>query len=196
MNLNFLTAAKLRIVLSITIGLILVVSIGIFYVAYGQLGKSAIETGDQVASAKESQNTLQRLQVLKKDLESKQAIIDKTNHIVADSQNYTYQDRIISDITTYASRANLKITNITFAASPGAVGTPPAQGAAVPAAGLKTATISVTVANPVNYKDILNFLHYIEQNLTKLKLSKVSLQKSGEGDGVTTDVLSLEVYVR
>jgi len=195
MNLSFLTASRLRIILSVTMGLILFVAIGIFYLAYGMLGKSATETGDQVASARDSQNTLERLQTLKKDLESKQAIIDRTAQITASSQSIAFQTRIISDLTAYAERAHVSISNWSFDAGQPATSGTGAAGT-VPAGGLSTRNLSVTLANPVNYTDYLNFLHYIEQNLTKLKISKVNLQKSSDGNGITTDILNIEVYVK
>lgn len=202
------TPAKLRLILSIAFGLILVAGAAIFYLAYTQLSKTAVDTGEQVASAQNSQTTLQKLEALRKELNSKREIINKTSQVTADSQNYAYQDRLINDLTIYASRANLEISNISFSAqnsgagesaAPAAAATPaPAagEGAAAPASsGLRKATVDITLKNPVDYRNLLNFLHYVEQNLMKLKISKVSLTKAESGS-VTTDILNLEVYIR
>lgn len=203
------TPAKLRIILSATFVLILIAGAAIFYLAYTQLSKTAAETGEQVASARDSQTMLQKLKNLRQELDSKQGIINKVDQITADSQNYAYQDRLINDLTIYAARANMEISNISFSApGGGAAATPAATPAAAPAAtpgaegsaasqpaGLKKATVDITLANPVDYKNLLNFLHYIEQNLMKLKISKVTLTKA-EGDSVTTDILNLEVSIR
>lgn len=210
-----LTASRLRLILSIIMVLVIIAGTGIFYLAYSQLSKTAGETGEQAANAKQSQNTVERLQRLQSDLESHKDAANMTSQITADSQNYAYQDRLVNDLTIYASRANLKIRTISFTnqaagTSTGTTGgaeatpTPSADGAMggetptitqAPSASLNKATVDITLESPVNYQNLLNFLHYVEQNLTKLKVSKVSLTKSDATD-VTIDVLNLEVYLK
>lgn len=211
-----ITASRLRLILSITLALLIVVGGAIFYFAYSQLSKTAAETGQQAASARESESTIERLELLKTELEAKNNVVAMISEVSADSQNYYYQDRLVNDLTTYANRANLTITNISFsnaaAAAPsapvtteggtGSTATPgqaPAPtdttGTAPAVSSLRKATVDITLDNPVNYRDLLNFLHYIEQNLTKLKVSNVSMTKSDD-DNVSIDVLNLEVYIR
>lgn len=199
-NPNSLTPRKLRLILSAALGLTLILGVGLFYLAYGKLDAVAREAGQQVVESQSSQDLIQKLRRLRSELESKQDAIDRTARIVADSQNYSYQDQLINDLTTYANRAGLEISIITFADSQGSTGTTAAASSSAPAAtptpaGLKTASVAVTLRNPVNYRSLLNFFHYIEQNLTKLKINKVTISKS-TGDDVTTDILNLEVYVR
>ena len=86
-----LTASRLRILLMATLALILLIGGGLFYLAYSKLNQSATETGDKVAEARESQDTLQRLQTLKEDLETEKDTVFMTSQVVADSQNYAYQ---------------------------------------------------------------------------------------------------------
>ena len=199
-----LTPSRLRIVLFSTLVLIGILGQVLFYLAYTQLSKAAAETGERAASAKQSENTLSQLQVLQKELEEKKSIIDRTKQVTANNENYAYQDRLVNDLTLYANRAGLTITNISFtsgAATPapqastedGTMTTP--GGTTAPSAGLSKATVDITLANPVNYERLLNFLNYIEQNLTKLKVSKVGMTKSDASD-VTIAVLNLEVYVK
>lgn len=206
-----ITASKLRIILSGTLLLAIIAGGVIFYLGYTQLSKIAAETGERVATAKQSENTIQRLEALQAELESKSEAVHRATQVTADSEFYAYQDRLVNDLTTYASRANITITNISFATqanSTGAAGAPaptpaPAtDGAEAPApapeaggTGLSKATVDITLQNPLNYRDLLNFLHYIEQNLTKLKVSKVVMTKA-EGENVTIDALNLEVHLR
>jgi hypothetical protein len=195
-----ITPAKLRLILSICLFLILALNAGVFYLGYDRLRNIAGDVAQKVADANDSQDTIQELQKIKQDLEANQDVINKTARIAADGQDYRYQDQLVSDLTTYANRSGMTISNITF--STGTAGT---AGAAAPAAtpapatpvptGLKKTTVSVTLKNPTDYKSLLNFLHYVEQNLTRLKIANVTLTK-GEGDTVNTDVLSLEVYLR
>lgn len=193
-----LTPTRLRLILSISMALIIVGGVGIFYLSYKELSKTAAEVGVHAANARESQDTLQRLQSLKKELETKKDIIDMTSRVMASSENYAYQDLLVQDLTIYASRAHLTIKNINFSSpASSAPATPAAEGAPAPeaAAGLKKATVDITLETPVDYKSLLDFLHYVEQNLTKLKISKVVMTKS-ESDSVNIDVLNLEVYIR
>ncbi len=198
MKKRSLTPTKLRLIMSIMLVLILALTIGVFYLGYKKLDKIAVDVGVNVADANDSQNTLQELQKLKKDLETDQDVINKTSRIAADGQNYTYQEQVVSDLTAYAARSGMTISNITFSSGAGAGGAvaAPAPGPVEQApTGLKTTTISVTLKNPADYKGLLNFLHYVEQNLTRLKIANVTLTKSDK-DTVTTDVLNLEVYLR
>ena len=42
----------------------------------------------------------------------------------------------------------------------------------------------------------MNFIHYIENNLTKMQLSGVSLSKGKEGNNITVSALTIEVYLK
>jgi hypothetical protein len=202
-----LTPARLRLILSLTFALTLITGAAIFYFAFTQLSQTAAETGEKVLGAKNSQAMLQRLETLRKEIEAKRDVINKTAQITADSQNYAYQDRLINDLTIYANRANLEISNISFssgaggttapAAAPNPATTPAVEGGnmAQQPAGARKATVDITLKNPVNYRNLLNFFHYIEENLMKLKISKVTFTKA-DSDNVTTDILNLEVYIR
>lgn len=193
-----LTPSKLRILLSAALVAVIIAGGVLLYFVYNKLGQTAEETGSQVATAREGQNTLQRLQNLQQELDDRRDEINRASQVMANSQNYAYQDRLVSDLTVYANRANLSISNISFSGQGGSTGgtaAPSGGGAPTAAPGLKSTTVDVTLENPVNYRNLLNFLHYVEQNLTKLKVSKVTMTKS-EGSSVTVDVLSLEVYVR
>lgn len=193
-----LTPSRLRILLLVALVLTAIAGAGVFYLAYNRLSQTATEAGSQAASARESQNTLQRLQMLRGELEERRDTISTTSRVMANSQNYAYQDRLVSDLTVYANRANLSISNISFSgqASGGGGGDASAgENSAAPAPGLRKATVDITLQNPVNYQDLLNFLHYVETNLTKLRVSRVTMTK-GDADSVTVDSLNLEVYVR
>lgn len=193
-----LTPSKLRILLSVALVAAIIAGGVIFYFAYNKLSQTAEETGSQVASAREGQDTLQRLQNLQQELDDRRDEINRASQVMANSQNYAYQDRLVSDLTVYANRANLSISNISFSGQGNNAGGGDAttgEGAAATPSGLRSTTVDVTLDNPVNYRSLLNFLHYIEQNLTKLKVSKVTMTKS-EGSSVTVDALNLEVYVR
>lgn len=212
-----LTPVKLRLILSIMLFVTIGVSGGLFYFANSQLTTVANDVSHTAADAKASQNNIQALQTIQKELIKQQNTIKQVDNITADSQSYNYQNQIINDLNTYANRSGITITNIDFAASSSAAsGGTSAPSAAAPAAGsnattapagaaasgtegavsgLKLATISITLKTPIDYKSLLNFFNMIEQSLPKLQIAKVNLAKTTQGNGVTSEVLSIAVYI-
>jgi hypothetical protein len=58
-------------------------------------------------------------------------------------------------------------------------------------------TATVSLKNPVNYDAMLNFIHLVEQSLFRMQISQISLSQSqGDQGGLTSDILTIEVYVR
>lgn len=204
-----LNATALRAILTSTLVLIVAAGAAIFIYANKQLGAVAVEVSHATVDAASSDNNLSNLQMVERELVKQRDAIARTSSIVADSQSYQYQDQIIDDLNEYARRAKISITNLDFGASPdgtaapsatpapapagGTAGTPPATPTAV---GVKSTTVSVTLANPVNYNDLLTFVRLIEQNLTKMQISKLSLSADQSTGGVTSDSLTIEVYIK
>ena len=54
----------------------------------------------------------------------------------------------------------------------------------------------MSLQTPVNYRNFLNFLNYIEQNLTKMQIANVNLSRGETSSTVNTNALEIEVYVR
>lgn len=196
-----MTAQKLRLLLFVGIALLIALSAAGFWFAHKQLVGFAEEVRTTTAIANASTQDLANLQSLKTQLAEDADTVERTKSIVADSQYYAYQDQIIKDINTYANRAGVTITGYTFntaatgAASQAAASTPAAAGAQT-VAGLKSVSVSVAIKSPVKYNSIMNFIHAIEQNLTKMQLAGVSLTKDPQSDNVTANSLNLEVYTR
>jgi hypothetical protein len=194
-----LTPTSLRLILSVS----LFVVTGIGGVAFSflneNLARVAVDVNHKVVDASASQNNLQTLQSIQRQLEEKKDVVERARSIVADSQSYQYQDQIITDLSDYAKRSNIEITNMDFSATTqaGAASktTPSTLTVPVPT-GVKSTSVSVTLKNPVVYNNLLQFVYSIEQNLTKMQVSKVGLSKDATGGGITSDLLTIEVYVR
>lgn len=199
------TAAKLRLVLSISLFAIPLVAGGIFYYIYGQLQNVAVNVSHTVVDAQSRQSSIQTLQQIQTELNNNKDVIAKANSIVADSQSYQYQDQILNDINGYAAKAGITITNVDFSSGStagGGTSTTPRTGtqqtpAITAPSGVKTVSVSVTMQNPIGYTNFLQFLRSIEDNLTKMQVQKISLSKgTGGGDSVSSDVLTIQVYTR
>lgn len=193
-----ITAARLRVMLTISMFVILAITTAVAMLAHAELQKVAVDVSHINADATASQNNIQTLQRIQQKLTNDKDVIDRTNSIVAESQSYQYQDQILADLKDYASKAGVTITTIDFSSPTTTPGTPPTGApATTPApAGVKSTSVSITLKNPIDYNNLLRFIASIEQNLTKMQISKVSLSKGTAGNEVTSDVLTIEVYIR
>ena len=195
-----MTAQKLRLLLLVGIALLIVLSAVGFWFAHKQLVSFAEQVRETTAVANASTQDLANLQALKTKLAEDADTVERTKSIVADSQHYAYQDQIIKDINKYENRAGITITGYTFNAATGGTSTPAPSAAATagtPAvAGLKSVSVSIAIKSPVKYSNIMNFIHAIEQNLTKMQLAGISITKDAQSDNVTANSLNVEVYTR
>lgn len=200
------TATTLRLTLSLSLLLITLLAIGGFYMTNGWLKSFATEVSHASADAQASHTTITTLQQLQERLADNREVIQRASNIVAESQSYQYQDEIIRDINNYASAAGVGITNYNFdtQASPnqgqsGAESAPAPEATPTPTpaapAGINSTHVSISLQNPVNYDNLLRFFHSIEQNLTKMQVTNISLAKD-EGIDVTSEDLVIEVYIR
>lgn len=192
-----LTATQLRMILSLSLFVITILAATGFYFVNSHLKTYAVEVSHVVVDANASRDNLQNLQKIEKQLNEDQDVVQKTNNIVAESQSYQYQDQIITDINDYATRAGIGITDINFSTTANTTQTaaPTTPTTPVPS-GVKSTSVAITLKNPINYDSLLRFLKSIEQNLTKMQVSRVNLSKDTSSNGVTSDILTLQVYVR
>lgn len=197
-----MTATRLRLILSVSLFAILLITGGVIFYIDQQLQAYAISVSHSVIDANASQDSVSTLQKIQQTLNDDKDIITKTNNIVADSKSYQYQDQIINDINGYAAQSGISITNIDFpstATTPTAGATSPTAGITTPTVaptGVKSTSVEVTIKNPVGYSNFLQFIHAIENNLTRMQIQKISLSKGSDGTSVSSDVLTLQVYVR
>lgn len=203
-------AVTMRIVLLVALIFILLLMGGGFYLAYSSLGKTAKEVSEVQTQAQSSDAKLQNLALLEKQLEDNSAIVDRAKQIVADSQSYQYQNQIINDLTYYANQAHIGITSFTFQDSAAASGssssgstssssTSTSSSSTPPAStvnGVKSTQVSIQISNNVAYQDFLHFLYLIEQNLTRMQVSDVTMSKGDNPNTVSAQSLNIEVYIR
>lgn len=203
-------AVRLRVVLLVMMFLLIGLAIVLGFFGLKYLNAQALEVQQVVYEAANGDQKLQRIQELSATLDNNQDAVERAKQIVAESKSYQYQDVIIRDLQAMASQAGVNITNFDFgsaaAGTGGTTSTPapaspaaPATPGAPVAAGLRSTTVNITLENPVDYKKLLTFIHYIEQNLTKMQISKVGLASASSTespDFISSETLSIEVYIR
>ena len=203
-NLFSSSAAGLRIALSGVLILTLALIGGGFYFAQHTLRSYAQETSILNSQANASTQNLSTLRALEQYLKEHDSDLKRASDVVAESNQYKYQDEIVSDISSFAASSGVTVTSFAFSTAtqttPATPATPLVPGATpttVPVSVTPT-TATVTLAQPIKYKNLLNFIHKIEQNVTRMQIASISLTRSdGGGDGsVSVNALNIEVYLR
>lgn len=195
-------ATTLRLLLIIALALILL-GIGVgFYLGYSSLKSVASETSKAQSEADASDQKLTQLQNTKLELEKNADIVKKAEQVVAESKSYQYQNQIINDLTTYANQSGMAIKSFTFSDSSsdssGQATQEQESGTSIP--NVNSVMVTVELGGDISYLATLNFVHLIEQNLTRMQISDLSLSggDTGQQDGAQeqTQTLNIEVYVR
>lgn len=195
-----LTASKLRVALSLLAILTLVGGIVGFFIAQSKLSDYATEVSQKVADSEAGQNSVQTLQQLEQELEARRDIVEKAQSLVAESQSYEYQDQVIQDLTEYASRTGVGISEFNFTQS-GTSGTASSGEQTTTAetadtSGIRSVFITVRLVTPTSYESLIRFIRSIENNLTRMQLSSINISNSDNSGNVTVDALNIEVYVQ
>lgn len=207
-----MTPTRLRLILSLALVVLGAAAAGAFAYGYTQLQTFAAEGQRLADEARISESSLADLAHIQTQLRENGPIVKKVAKLASTSKEYTYQDKIVEDIDRLAKEAGLSVKNVTFTeakATPTSSSAPAEGGTADPAASadtqtqaapqpiVNTRTATVTLDNPVGYDKFLNFIHLIEQSLFRMQVSQVSLARdSGGSGGVTSQTLSIEVYVK
>ena len=153
------------------------------------LSSQVVETDHAKIDADLSRTELQRSKTLQTYLDQNKAAIDKANTVVSETKTYQYQNQIVNDIESYASRAGVTILGYAF---------PLDTTAAKPdTTGLKSVSATIALQTPVNYTSYLKFIKYIEQNITKMQITDLSLIPDPDNANNIKDTsITLKVYVR
>lgn len=199
-----LSPVAFRSILISLMALLLALGVAGFYAAQSKLSDYAEEISSKVAEAESSKNSVERLKRLETELAQLSDARSRAKLILAESQSHRYQDEIIADLNRYASQSGVVISQINFQSN-----TPAAGGAATPApaqspgakaaprpSGASSSTVNVSLNPPIEYRNLLRFMRSIEQNLTKMQLSGISLAPGESGNTVSTDTLTIEVYIK
>ena len=208
--------------MSLLLGLLVTLTVVIAFFGMQQLDTRAEEVSKVVYEADNSEQKLNSIKSLRANMDSQPDAVRRAQQIVAESKSYSYQNLIVKDVMSMASRAGVEITNYTFsdpgeeaaggaapaatpqapaapATDPAAAATPPGMEGATPQIAqsqLKSVSFNITLKTPLEYTRLLKFIHYVEQNATKMQIATLTLSKGESSDTVSIDALTIEVYVR
>lgn len=203
------TRLRLYLFISMSLAIIAIVALVIYGVKY--LDAYAAEVNEKVYESTTSNDRLVEIRRQVEELEKNTTAAERAKQIVADSQSYRYQDVIVRDLHSFANKAGVRIINFDFTAGneaeqPAASSSTPATGAGEenaaatptqPTSQLRSTKVNITLDNPTNYRQLLQFIHYIEQNLTKMQIASITLSGSPENRSeIISESLTIEVYIR
>lgn len=208
MNKSFagqLTASKLRILLIVGVVLLLLAQGGLIVLGQNAISAYGQQVSSAVALSSSNEKTLRDLESVSLALKQRESTVNKSKQLIAskEDETYTYQNRIIQDISRYAEKAGLNATGFAFASdAPAASGASAAPAAAAPVAGAAAATgtpagvspvnVTVTFAEEGSYESFYKFLQLLEGNLLRMKIDGLKLSRPGEA-GASTGISSLTI---
>lgn len=196
-----LTASSARIVLALFLLIILAAMVAGSYFAYSFLSTTSKEVADMQTEASAVDMKIQNLLKLKDQLEKNPVATKKAEQIVADSKSYQYQNQIVNDLSIYAGKANVLIQSFTFqdgSTSAKSSSSSSQTNAKKPTSvsGVKSITVSIQLGDKVPYNNLLHFLYLVENNVTRMQISGVSISRGEQRGEVSAQSLELGVYVR
>src|SRR5687768_3952967 len=99
-----MTATKLRYILGGIIGLLTIVVIAGIWFLQSFLNQQVVTTDHAKIDAEVSLQEAQKLRKLQTEMASMKDIVARTKQIAATTEQYGFQDQVISDLSVYAER--------------------------------------------------------------------------------------------
>lgn len=213
-----LSANILRIILAVSLFIILAGAIAGFVFAHQKLTGYAVDISKKKVDAEASETVIQSLEAITKQLEDNAEVRETAGSLRLDDNHPEFS--VSRELRSIADRNNIKVTLTT--ASPttdGATTTPPATPSpteSVPVAPSDTFSITMAVRpkgkqafNETSFRDFLQFLRDLEQNLPKIKINGVRVSSGAvedsdssnpdetpDNNGISVEPISLEVYIK
>lgn len=196
-----INARTLRIILSILLVLVIGLGIAGFLAARNFLVQKSLDTAQTLADSEYAKKNVRSLSAAAQFINQHEEVEATAKNMVSESRSYVYQDKIIEDIIAIASRSGVTIESIDFTADAQAAGAATPGNASTPApSGLKQTNVVIALANPTRYDRLLNFIHAIEENKLKMRISKIGMtntqQQSDGHANVSSDVFTIGVYIK
>lgn len=211
-----LSASTVEKLLVVGVLLLIVTLVFIIYVMNGFLAEKAREADHAQTDAKISDTDLENMKRAGIKLDQEKTTVERTRKIIAESKLYLYQNEIVNDFQTYASGARVeKIIGFTFAQNSSTTTTttaskPASSGSAAPAAAGAGGTVPAS-AQPkgvhsiqttinfgeTNYQSMLKFIKFIEQNVTRMQITDLTLSPKAEDANILSNpTMIIQVYTR
>jgi hypothetical protein len=194
-----LKPTTLRLLLAIVMFLIATLATVGFIFAQKAIGAYAIEVSHKKTDATASENSLQTLKSIEKQLQEDRDIINKAKNIK--HNNSLPQFKAVEDVQNHARANGLSLSDISFetvSSTPTTPGTTPTS----PTSAAPAATIATPAVNGVSVTFIINggkvdinkfisFLHDIERSTPKMQISGISVKKGDSNSQIAVESMTV-----
>lgn len=187
MKKNSLTAVGLKRIFIGCMSLSIILLVLSFSWLSDMLRTQVMEADHKKIDADIARSNIDQLRFLETYLDDNKNIVNRAQAIVSEAGQY--QQQVVNDINAYAGRSGVTVLGYNFTNSAGA--------ASSKVSGTSVTQVTVTLANPIEYTSFLRFLMAIEQNLTRMQVTGVSLTPDTENPNqITNPQIGLEVYIK
>lgn len=186
-----LTAVGLKIILIVSMIVMIVILVFSFSWLSSMLESRHVEADHAKIDEEIARNNIEQLKHLDSYLADNQETVERAQSIVSESSQYQHQ--VINDINTYASRSGIEVLGYNFEDAEVQGGAGSNSGVS----GTQITNVTVTIANPVAYENFLRFLMSIEQNLTRMQITGVTMTPDQDDNNrIINPRIGLEVYLK
>lgn len=218
MKRSGLTAVTAERLFAVAIIVLIGVIIADFIFITNILKSRAREADHTKIQAEISDDDITKVRAAKEWLDSHQEEVKRAERIVADSTRYQYQNQIIKDFQDYAARVGITISGFTFSSpttsgttpspsttpAPSSSGSTPAPSSSGQSSvsqptpkGVTSVNVSISLGEKITYQQYLELLRLIEQNVTRMQVTDVSLTPDSQDPNlITSPSLNVLIYVK
>lgn len=172
------TPKQLRTLLSVLLALIFIGAVALFYFGNSALKDLSEKVSKTTIDAEASEKKLQNLQSLKQQIAQSSALIAKADQMFAPID--TYQSQVIGDLKAYAQRDSITISGTQFEDDK---------------SNPERKIVSVAIDDAIAYDSLVKFLHDIENNVPKMQVISLSLERPATGVGSNVKVSNFKLSV-
>lgn len=198
------TAATFRMVLATGVVLLIIGIAAGYGFGIKLLHEYAIEVSHKKVDALASNSNIQTLQKLDQQLTSYKDALQKAESLKISGEFPEF--RIVEEVQSVAKQNSIGISSYNYGGAGDTTaadtGTSTPTPGATPIAGSTQSTgdkisLTLNIASPVGYKNLLQFLYDVEHHIPKMELDGIDISPAGAGNGtVSVQAVSIQMYVR
>lgn len=175
-----------RIFIASIVAMILLLIFGFSWLS-SRLEERAMQADHTQIDAEIARGNIDHLQFLESYLEDNRETVDRAEAIVTEASQF--QQQVVNDINSFAAVSGVTVLGYNFEVED--------EASTSSISGTNATSVTVTLANPIAYVDFLRFLQAIEQNLTRMQVTGVTLSpNSDDPNQVSNPQVGLEVFLK
>lgn len=188
--------ARINLALKISIAVLTVLVLGVVVFADHQLSSTAQETAKLKAESELAKEQVQAYTLTKNRVQQLDYVDELANKVLPVEED---QSIVVAELTQFALRSNLTITQLTFEDSTQpstalkSTGSTTQPRTTIPS-GVKIKSASISLAPDARYADVITFLRTIEDNRRRAQVTDVNLTPKPGSDLLSQATIKLNLY--